>query len=177
MKNIEKRCVTCGGKFAIPWRKNLRHSKTKHCSLKCRLLSYVVEKNGCWEMTNSLDPKGYGRLTVDGKQVPAHRISFSCFNGPIPEGHHVCHRCDKPACVNPDHLFTGTNHDNVRDMHAKGRARKAFGLQSSNGKLSEKQVVEIRSSTARAKDLASKFGVKSSTISNIRSGRLHKHLT
>lgn len=64
---------------------------------------------------------GYGRIRVDGKSWLAHRFSWVLANGPIPEGMYVCHRCDNPPCINPEHLFLGTQTDNMRDMAAKGR--------------------------------------------------------
>ena len=76
----------------------------------------------CWLWTDA--PKrrsGYGRLLVAGRVLPAHRIAWRLHRGPIPEGLGVLHRCDTPLCVNPSHLFLGTNADNTHDAQAKGR--------------------------------------------------------
>lgn len=67
------------------------------------------------------NPDGYGRLRVDGKKVLAHRASYEEFNGAITDGLLVCHSCDTPSCINPDHLFLGTDKDNFHDSLNKGR--------------------------------------------------------
>lgn len=79
----------------------------------------------CWIWTGMKHPPGYGLLWLSNKDNPrsvlAHRFSYELHNGPIPEGMFICHRCDNPPCVRPEHLFLGTHQDNMDDMHAKGR--------------------------------------------------------
>ncbi len=88
----------------------------------------VPEPNtGCWLWTASADTGGYGQLRVNGKIEYTHRMAYVRHIGPIPDGLHVCHRCDTPACVNPSHLFVGTRGENMRDMMAKGRKVSATG--------------------------------------------------
>ena len=76
---------------------------------------------GCWEWLGEKTEKGYGRLTIKKKHYRAHRLSYGFYVGDIPEGLLVCHHCDNPGCVNPSHLFIGTDMDNVHDMIKKGR--------------------------------------------------------
>lgn len=79
---------------------------------------------GCHLWLRTVCKDGYGRVGIPGKSpVLIHRIAYAQFVGPIPDGMKVCHRCDTPSCVNPDHLFVGTQFDNLRDMWSKGRAR------------------------------------------------------
>lgn len=83
----------------------------------------VKTDNGCMEWKLSVTNKGYGRLRDGNKMKRAHRESYKVFVGNIPNGMFVCHKCDNPKCINPDHLFLGTSYDNMRDMVAKGRNR------------------------------------------------------
>ena len=76
---------------------------------------------GCYLWTGADCPKGYGKTNVYGKTQNAHRVVWELANGPIPKGMYVCHRCDTPACVNPEHLFIGSPSDNQRDRVRKGR--------------------------------------------------------
>lgn len=91
------------------------------------LFDYLVKKdniNGCWEWCGSKDEKGYGLIPVGGnKSMRAHRYSYRLFNGSIKKGLHVLHKCDNPTCVNPKHLFLGTNNDNIQDKVSKNRHR------------------------------------------------------
>lgn len=81
-----------------------------------------VDKSGdCWIWTGSRHGFGYGLFGLNGKTRRAHRISYELVNGPIPEGFVLCHTCDNPPCVNPDHLFVGSKADNTHDALRKGR--------------------------------------------------------
>jgi hypothetical protein len=90
-------------------------------SMTERFWAYVQKTASCWVWTGTQSDNGYGRIWGKGRHIKAHRFSWELHNGPIPEGMHVCHKCDTPACVNPEHLFLGTASDNMRDMVAKGR--------------------------------------------------------
>lgn len=83
-----------------------------------------VDQNGCWIWQGAPNNKGYGRIAIQGKRIYAHRASFMIFNGSINDLN-VLHKCDVPLCVNPEHLFLGTQQENVTDMMQKGRHRYA----------------------------------------------------
>ena len=133
----------------------------------------TLDDESCWIWTRSLDSKGYGVFHAFGEHR-AHRASFvyHCMNGlPIPDGMFVCHRCDRPSCINPKHLFLGTPGDNSADMASKGRAVGAPpGEAHHNAKLTNATVGIIRE---RAKDgathtaLAREFGISRPQISRI----------
>lgn len=131
--------------------------------------------DGCWYWTACLNDRGYGMLSISsGRYQLAHRISYTLYVGVIHNDLFVCHSCDNPACVNPNHLFLGTPTDNMRDMVMKGRQPKNVGEGNPNAKLSIDDVLFIRSiprGRGVAGQLATKFSVTRTTIFDIWSGR------
>jgi hypothetical protein len=83
----------------------------------------IAGPKDCWEWTAAKDKNGYGFFRFDDKQQKAHRVAWQLEIGPIPDEMHICHVCDNPPCVNPNHLFLGTPKDNMQDKLAKGRHR------------------------------------------------------
>lgn len=129
--------------------------------------------SGCWLWTGAAT-KGYGIITHGGRITKAHRVSYELHRGPIPPGLFVCHRCDNPGCVNPDHLFLGTIADNNADKMAKGRQR--CGEATNLAKLTAAQVLEIRASNLPRLKIAATFGISRSCVQQIRRRSLWKHL-
>lgn len=130
--------------------------------------STPVPEAGCWLWNKYIKRDGYGHFRSFNKKVLAHRASYIAFFGDIPEGLLVCHKCDTPSCVNPEHLFLGTHKENSEDRNNKGR--QATGLTHGKAKLSEADVQAIRNSTKRYKDIAHEFGVSLGYIKAIRRG-------
>jgi hypothetical protein len=89
-----------------------------------RFWSKVRKTEGCWIWTAYKNYRGYGQYSYYGRLTHAHRAAYRIVYGSIPEGCVICHRCDNPSCVRPDHLFAGTQLDNMRDMIKKGRRGK-----------------------------------------------------
>lgn len=137
-----------------------------------RFWARVQKTDSCWEWTGPVRGKGYGAVRFDGRMQSAHRVSWEMANGPIADGLHVLHRCDNPPCINPDHLFLGTQQDNTDDMLAKGRA--ARGVVNGRAKLTPVQVEEIREAHASGRgvsDLARHYGVARITVRKIVTGQ------
>ena len=132
---------------------------------------------GCWEWTQGKDRKGYGVFYANGISYKAHRVSYSISTGD-PTGQLVCHTCDNPSCVNPEHLFLGSIQDNNRDRHRKGRSRNkpTPGEAHHGAKLTEIQVQEIRTLKTPLKTLASLYKVSEAQISRIRNYKTWVHI-
>jgi hypothetical protein len=142
-------------------------------------LSIPEPNSGCWLWLGSINAQGYGQIMMrNQRKMKAHRVSFETYNGSIPDGLHVLHRCDLPGCINPEHLFCGTVSDNMRDMYTKRRHPKVrlLGVLHPGAKLTENQVREIIASPKRTRGLAKRFGVSNSRISAIRKGLNWSHI-
>lgn len=134
---------------------------------KCRITP------GCWIWVGASNGRGYGSFGLNGKTLGAHRAAYLLYVGHIPEGLDVCHRCDNRLCVNPEHLFLGTNHENVIDRHNKGRSKMPCNKGSRNGmaKLLEQQIAEIRADKRLHREIAADYGIARATVGDIKAGR------
>lgn len=139
---------------------------------EARPISYVVDPaTGCWNVvSHAPNDEGYIYVKRNSQQMLAHRYSYELAYGPIPDGLFVCHQCDNPICINPAHLFLGTNTDNMQDAVQKGRI--AYGERNGNSKLTKANVRAIRADTISTQsDLGREYGVSEGTIRNIKTSR------
>jgi hypothetical protein len=139
--------------------------------------------DACWEWQGKRQWQGYGfygSRRKHGAKTAVHRFSWEQASGKeIPPGMFVCHKCDNPPCVRPDHLFLGTPKDNMVDCERKGRRPHALGSACHLSKLDEERVLLIRllaASGCRTKDLAALFEVDPMTISRIKTRRIWRHV-
>lgn len=145
--------------------------------------SITIDDNGCWIWQKTRSRNGYGTFAFGGgKNGRAHRVSFMAFNGPIPGGLDVCHRCDVRACVNPDHLFLGTRSENILDASRKNRVSRWHqkkGAEHPSAKLTDDDVKSILDQLCRGEakaSIARKFGVSDRSILLISRGDTWRHI-
>lgn len=189
---VYAKCAQCGSIF-LDYPCKIRDGR-KFCSHTCADASLQAdvtdvflasfdqgEKAACWEWEKAkFKSGGYGALWngASKKLLRAHRFSYEFYKGPIPDGLHVCHTCDNPPCINPNHLFLGTDKQNSADKVQKGRARWTSRPGESNpaAVLSEKQVRLIRRLKGPATSIAVRFGVSDGTIRSIRNRQTWRHV-
>lgn len=143
------------------------------------LLKVAVDtETGCWNWTRAIGTTGYGHTGYRLGEKIAHRLAYTLFIGPIPDGAWVLHRCDNRRCCNPDHLFVGDRKANMDDMVTKGRSSR--GEQRHGHKLSRADVIDIRARYARGgvsqQCLADEYGVTNQTVNSIVLLRKWKHV-
>ena len=138
----------------------------------------------CWEWIGCVGDSGYGQGGTRNNRYSAHRFSWELHYGEIPNGLLVCHHCDNPSCVNPKHLFIGTQKDNINDMDKKGRRKphrenpKLRGENNINSKLTEEKVLEILKLKGEKPvvEISKQYNVCYTTIYNIFKGTTWKHI-
>ena len=140
-----------------------------------KILSNITKKeNGCWEFNGRKNNGGYGSICFGGEKIKkdlmVHKLVYKHMKGDIPKGLCVCHSCDNPPCCNPEHLFLGTNEDNIKDSVSKNRHSmyKKYGEKTPYHKLTSKQVEEILQDGRPYKEIIKDYGVVKSTISSIK---------
>lgn len=155
------KCPTCEAVV-----ENKTNRKNQLC-IPCRIKSRSENQSGCWVWTGSFSKcTGYGMTFAHGKSVSVHRLSYEHFCGPVPVGQYVCHRCDNRRCVNPDHLFLGSQQDNMDDCQRKNRRGVRGKLEGDW--LSAAEVRRIRADTRPRKIIAAEVGRTPKTITRIR---------
>lgn len=136
-----------------------------------RLISKLKEsESGCWEYQGART-YGYGSFWYKGKNYRAHRVAYELYTGDFPDGV-ILHTCDNPCCCNPLHLCLGTQSLNMADMARKQRSLK--GLKNPSSKFTEDDIINIRESKLKVKDLAIKYNVARQTITRVRKGHSYK---
>lgn len=199
-------CIRCGTSF-FTWPYKIRGGEGRYCSRKCayrvsdpveQFWRHVERTEGCWRWTGTTSTSGgYGRFANgprgNSKEIYAHVFSYTIHFGPIPQGLFVCHTCDNPPCCKPDHLFAGTQAQNLADMVSKGRSltgnrnpsrtqpdKLQRGERHHAAKLTTDDVIAIRHSYAHGntteRKLATEFGVSRPTIHVILCRRTWTHV-
>lgn len=141
-------------------------------------IEYYVNERGCHICTSHyINDDGYPVIHRNGERSGLHRYMYELYHGPIPPGLEVCHKCDTPSCINPDHLELGTHDDNMRQMAERGRS--ARGTKNANAKLTEEDAREIKKRLAAGEScyaLARIYEVSEATIHQIKVGKSWKHV-
>lgn len=152
--------------------------KPVHHTKESLIASAVPQANGCLFL-GACATDEYPTIRLSGRKMRANRAIWLLAFGPIPDGLMVCHKCDQPKCINPEHLFLGTAGDNIRDASAKGRMPGPFGAKCHRAKLTDETVLQIRKLHANGLDkfeIANRFGMSPSGIYKILCGDRWKHL-
>lgn len=139
-----------------------------------RLTRKSIRAGSCIEWTGSTYKDGYGVLHVDLKRWAAHRLSYTVHIGEITRGMLVCHTCDNPKCINPDHLFLGTDKENAMDKVMKHR--QSCGEKVPQAKLTANDVIFIRNDNRKCAEIALDYGVTSECINQAKKRITWKHV-
>lgn len=155
---------------------------TNYPPLADRLMSRLEPElnSGCWLYSRAAPAPGYGRIYYNGGTIGAHRASWIVHFGRIPNGMHVLHKCDVPACCNPSHLFLGTRSDNMQDKERKGRGNHSTGTKQGSAKLNETIVLSLRRDRENGMSypaLGRKYGVCQRTAFKIANYMTWKNVT
>lgn len=145
-----------------------------------RFWDKVNKTDTCWYWLAYTNIKGYGQFKFNGTMRTTHRVSYELVHGTIPAGLLVCHKCDNPSCVNPAHLFLGTNDDNMKDMVNKNRSHKPTGSINPKAKLVESDVIEIRNMYKTGRytqlEIAKLYCISQPTVKDITKRQTWRHI-
>lgn len=166
-------------RLVIPKEINIKYNKKEIHDLLYN--NIFIADNNCWEW-QGITRNNYGEIDYKGKRFKTHRFSYMLKNNNfnIPSKIKICHICDNPKCINPDHLFSGTQKDNIYDMENKNRSVHLKGSKNGNSKVTEDQVIKIRNEYSTKKfsqrELGEKYGLSSSMVGEIIRGNFWKHI-
>jgi hypothetical protein len=139
---------------------------------------HPIPETGCWIWAGNSTDRGYGQIIIGGKKYYAHRVIYEqTFNVKLDKKDVICHVCDNPSCVNPQHLFRGTQADNLKDMAKKGRSTR--GEKNPMAKLTDGVVEVIKGSIAmgaKDTDIAERFGISRAAVNAIRNNKRWAHV-
>lgn len=146
-----------------------------------RFWAKVEKSDGCWQWRAAKDACGYGCFGYEGRVLGAHRVSYILAHGIIPDGLHILHSCDNPACVNPSHLRLGTHQENMDDRNSRGRARggRHPGELAPQARLTAEDARTIRDLCAHGflqKDCALLWGVRKATVNDLVLRKTWRHI-
>jgi len=146
-------------------------SASKSVPFEERFWSRIIKFENHWEWMGKVNRKKYGTIRRDGKEWSTHRLMWTMEHGSIPPNLHILHKCDMPWCINPEHLYLGSNHQNVMDKVSRGRVPKSRGVDNGQSILSSNQVEEIRSlyweQWVYQCEIAKQFNISQSEVSRI----------
>lgn len=147
-------------------------------TLKERLAYFSKpDPSGCRLWTGAVDECGYGLIWTGGRNRRAHIVAWEEANGrPVPEGLIICHKCDVPGCIEPGDLYAGTHLDNNRDRERRGRRQAPRGESHYRARLTEADVIAIRSDARSSLIVGPEYGVNQSTINRVRNRETWKHV-
>ena len=185
--DADKTCIDCGCGLARSMTGRCRRCALAHRKAHTPIKTWQeridchwepVTETGCWLWTGALASDGYGLVSqrIDGRNIckRAHRLSYELHIGQIPKDMSVLHKCDTPICINPAHLFVGTQKANTDDACRKGRH--SHGDRHGHSKLTESDVRSIRADTRSLLVIATDYGVTPGPIYAIKTGRNWRHV-
>jgi hypothetical protein len=172
--NVWWRCTCVCGATKLVRASCLRKGKFFHCGrIECRFWSKVYQAPGdsCWEWTGALKDSGHGVFSHLGRAVQAHQFAWELAHGALPQGAMLRHQCDNASCVRPSHLLPGTHQQNMDDMVSRGRACHTNGHPVITPELAQELRVEYKPGRVTQKQLAARYGLSSSLVRRVLTGK------